>query len=70
MVCSHLQVGELLATLGTNLDQDELEKLVKIMDKDGSGEISLDELAAVMLSKKQMSSKVSTFCLSARARKW
>jgi len=51
------EVGELLATLGTNLDDEELAKLIKIMDKDGSGEVSLDELASVMLSKKAMNSK-------------
>lgn len=45
-------MGELLATLGTNLDEEELAKLIKIMDKDGSGEVSLDELASVMLSRK------------------
>jgi Ca2+-binding EF-hand superfamily protein len=32
-------VGELLGTLGTNLSEDELSKLVKLMDKDGSGEV-------------------------------
>ena len=41
-----------MATLGTNLDEEELAKLIKIMDKDGSGEVSLDELASVMLSRK------------------
>ena len=64
-----LQMGKLLAALGISLDQNELEKLVKIMDKDGSGEISLDELVVMfMLSKEQMNSKVS--CLSALAREW
>lgn len=31
----------------------ELDRLIRIMDKDGNGEISLDELATVMLSMKQ-----------------
>ena len=31
------EVGELLATMGTNLDPKELESLVRVMDKDGSG---------------------------------
>ena len=47
------EVGELLATLGTNLNDEELDKLIKVMDKDGNGEIDLDELASVMLNMKQ-----------------
>ena len=49
------EVGALLATMGTNLDEKDLENLVRVMDKDGSGEISLDELATVMLSRDKMS---------------
>jgi len=47
------EVAELLATLGTTLNDEELGRLIKLMDKDGNGEISLDELATVMLSMKQ-----------------
>jgi len=47
------EVGELLATMGTNLNDEELAKLVKLMDKDGSGQVDLDEMAAVMMSQKQ-----------------
>ncbi|KAJ1480755.1 hypothetical protein T484DRAFT_2779120 [Baffinella frigidus] len=51
------EVGELLATMGTNLEEKELQSLVRVMDADGSGEISLDELAAVMLSRDKMKGK-------------
>jgi Ca2+-binding EF-hand superfamily protein len=36
-----IKVGELLGTLGTNLNEEELHKLVKLMDKDGSGEVCM-----------------------------
>ncbi len=56
------EVGELLGTMGVKVQGKELDNLIRLMDKDGNGEISLDELASVMLSKKQMDKvRVETF---------
>ena len=40
-------MGELLGTLGTNLSEAELNKLVQLMDKDGSGEVGVSARASV-----------------------
>ncbi len=34
------EVGELLATMGVNLNAEELAKLIQMMDKDGSGALT------------------------------
>lgn len=47
-----LSMLEILTTnLGQNISRDELEKMIKSVDKDGSGCIEFDEFVALMIKK-------------------
>eukprot|EP00961_Rhodomonas_salina_P106749 1437545-Rhodomonas_salina.2 len=61
------EVGELLGTMGVRMQGKELDNLIRLMDKDASGEISLDELAGVMLSRKKMEKEVRVLRVEAHA---